>query len=222
MRIPIFSRFVKSPFEELVEHAEKVKECTWLFQQAMECYVSDNCKSFTEIKAKVLQAETEADEIKRQLRDRISNGPVFYVNKFNFLMYLKEQDHILDAVEQCLNWLDYRPEPDVLIELKKEFFLLVDAIIDPIEELCNMVEETRVYFNTLSEKQRRQVNKTIQSIHEKEYDADKAEDIVKKKIFSLNTDPVVVFHMVRLVESIGQIADRSENAGDILHTMLVK
>ena len=36
MRIPILSMFVTSPFKGLQEHAEKVKECAWVFQQAIE------------------------------------------------------------------------------------------------------------------------------------------------------------------------------------------
>ena len=56
MRIPFLSMFMKSPFEGLQEHAEKVKECAWTFQQAMECHVADRCKRFEE-----LREEKEAD-----------------------------------------------------------------------------------------------------------------------------------------------------------------
>ena len=50
MRIPFLSLFVTSPFEGLLEHAEKVKECAWAFQQAMECHVSDRCRQFEELR----------------------------------------------------------------------------------------------------------------------------------------------------------------------------
>jgi uncharacterized protein Yka (UPF0111/DUF47 family) len=32
------------------------------------------------------------------------------VDKFAFFMYLREQDGVLDAVEESLYWLSYRPE----------------------------------------------------------------------------------------------------------------
>jgi uncharacterized protein Yka (UPF0111/DUF47 family) len=35
MRIPFLSMFMTSPFVGLQEHAEKVKECAWTFQQAI-------------------------------------------------------------------------------------------------------------------------------------------------------------------------------------------
>ena len=61
MRIPFFSMFMTSPFEGLQEHAEKVKECAWAFQQAIECHLAEKCKTFEEFRQEVIQLETEAD-----------------------------------------------------------------------------------------------------------------------------------------------------------------
>ncbi|MBW2337222.1 MAG: hypothetical protein JRF47_10775, partial [Deltaproteobacteria bacterium] len=44
MRIPFISLFLTSPLEGLLEHAEKIKECAWAFQQAMECHITDQCE----------------------------------------------------------------------------------------------------------------------------------------------------------------------------------
>ena len=42
-----------SPFDGLQEHAEKVKECAWAFQQAMECHITEQCKAFEEFRLEV-------------------------------------------------------------------------------------------------------------------------------------------------------------------------
>ncbi len=55
MRIPFFDMFMTSPFEGLQEHAEKVEECSWAFQQAIECHFSPKCKTFEEFRAEVIQ-----------------------------------------------------------------------------------------------------------------------------------------------------------------------
>lgn len=39
MRIPILALFRRSPFEDLKIHANKVRECTWMFKKAIECYI---------------------------------------------------------------------------------------------------------------------------------------------------------------------------------------
>jgi hypothetical protein len=35
-------------------------------------------------------------------------------------------------------------------------------------------------------------------------------------------DPVAVFHLIRLTEIIGSIADHAENAGDMMRAMVAK
>jgi uncharacterized protein Yka (UPF0111/DUF47 family) len=95
-------------------------------------------------------------------------------------------------------------------------------VIDPIEELSLMVAEARKYFTSYSEKHRKTVKEIIHSIRKQEHEADKAEDLTKRKIFNSDVDPVTVFHMVRLAEILGSIADHAENAGDMMRAMLSK
>ena len=48
------------------------------------------------------------------------------------------------------------------------------------------------------------------------------EDGIKAKVMNMQIDPVTVFHMIRLAETIGSIADHSENAGDMMRAMLAR
>jgi len=222
MRVPFKSMFMTSPFEGLLEHAEKVKECTWAFQQAVECHIADQCQSFEEFRKDVVKLESEADAIKRRIRGHLPKGTLMPVDKFQIFRYLREQDGVLDKVEDSLDWISYRPEPGIPKELEKDFMLLIDAVIEPIEELSRMVSEAREYFNTFSEEQRIRVKEIIRSLRRQEHEADKYEDKIKEKALNLKIDPVTVFHMVRLAETIGSIADHAENAGDMMRAMIAK
>lgn len=222
MRIPFLSIFMSSPFEGLQEHAEKVKECAWALQQAIECHVSNRCKTFEEHRQEVIRLESQADAIKRRIRGHIPKGTLLPVDKFQLFRYLREQDNVLDAVEDSLDWLSYRSEPGIPAELEKEFFLLVDACIEPIEELSRMVSEARKYFRSFSEKQRVVVKEIIRGMRKLENEADVIEDRLKRNVFNMKIDPVTVFHMVRLAEIIGSIADHAENAGDMMRAMVAK
>ena len=165
--------------------------------------------------------ETEADAIKRRIRGHIPLGAMMPVNKFLLFMYLKEQDEVLDAAEDALDWLSYRTTTGIPEHLKKDFFLLVDSVIEPIEELSSMVAEARKYFKTYSDKQRNIVKKIINNLRQKEFEADKVEDKLKREIFSMtNEDPITIFHLVKLAEFIGKIADHAENAGDMMRAMI--
>jgi predicted phosphate transport protein (TIGR00153 family) len=222
MRIPFLSLFVTSPFEGLLEHAEKVKECAWAFQQAIECHVSDRCRQFEERRREVSKLENQADNIKRRIRGHLPIGTLMPVSKFQLFRYLREQDQVLDAVKDALNWISYRSEPGIPPELEKYVFLLVDAVIDPLEELSRMVAGAKLYFETYSEKQRVAVKEIIRRVRAQEHAADKAEAEIKQRVFNMDIDPVTVFHMVRLAETIGSIADHAENAGDMMRAMLAR
>ena len=222
MRIPFFSMFMTSPFEGLQEHAEKVKECGWAFQQAIECHLANKCKTFEEFRQEVIQLETEADVIKRRIRGHLPKGTLMPVYNFLLFRYLREQDQVIDAVEDALDWISFRNEPGIPPELEKEFLILTDAVINPIEELLKMVTEARKYFKNYSEDQRVIIKDIIHKLHQQEHEADKAEDVVKQKALNMDIDAVTVFHVVRLAEIIGSIADHAQNAGDMMRAMIAR
>ena len=222
MRIPFLSLFMTSPFEGLEEHAEKVKECAWAFQQAIECHASLRCRQFDELRRNVIQLEHEADAVKRRIRGHLPMGTLMPVSKFQLFRYLREQDQVLDAVKDALDWISYRTEPGIPPELHKDFFFLVDAVIEPIEEMIRMVEGAREYFRTYSEKQRVTVKAIIRRVRDQEHAADQLEAAIKQKIFNMEADPVTVLHVVQLAEIIGSIADHAENAGDMMRAMLAR
>ena len=222
MRIPFISMFITSPFDGLQEHAEKVKECAWVFQRAIECVIEDRCEDFENFRTDINKLESEADAIKRRIRGHLPKGTLLAVDKFQLFRYLREQDKVLDAVEEGLDWLSFRAAAGIPQVLEKDFMILVEAVINPIEQLHQMVAEARKYFSSFSEHQRVVVKDMIHTLRQYEHEADKLEDAVKEKIFNSIDDAVAVFHLVRLTEIIGSIADHAENAGDMMRAMMAK
>jgi len=222
MRIPFISMFMTSPFEGLQEHAEKVKECAWVFQKAIECILMDRCEDFEHFREDISRLEEEADAIKRRIRGHLPKGTLMVVDKFELFRYLGEQDKVLDSVEDALDWLSFRSSAGIPEALEKDFMILVEAVMDPIEELSKVVIEARKYFSNFSENQRRLVKNMIRTLRAHEHEVDKLEDALKEKIFNTIDDGVAVFHLVRLAEIIASIADHAENAGDMMRAMVAR
>ncbi len=222
MRIPFLSMFIKSPLDDLQEHAEKVKECSWAFHQAVECYASIRCDTFEELRQEVSRFENEADAIKRRIRGHLPIGVMLPVEKFEIFRYLREQDSVLDSIKEATNWLSYRPEAGIPKYAEKDFFMLIDAVIEPIEALTVMIAEARIYFKNFSEKQRRKVKEIITNLRQLEHEADKLEYTLTKKIFKYEKDPITALHLIKLVEVIGNTADHAENTADMMRAMLAR
>jgi hypothetical protein len=214
--------FITSPFEGLKEHAEIVKECSWTFQQAIECYISHKCQNFEEFRQEVSRLESQADNIKRRIRGHLPVGTLMPVSKFQLFRYLREQDGVMDAMQDALDWISYRSDLGLPVELEKDFFLLVNAVSEPIEVLYSMLEQAHLYFKTYNRKQRDLVKEKITHLRKMEHEADLIEDTIKKKVFHLSTDSITIYHLVRLAEILGSIADHAENAGDMMRAMVAR
>jgi uncharacterized protein len=223
MRLPFSSLFMTSPFEGILEHAQKVKECTLIFEQAIECYISKQCvMNVEDYKKNIADIESAADAIKRRIRGHIPKGTLMPVEKFTIFRYLREQDSVLDAVQDTIDWISYRKDVRISEDLGNSLYSLSQAVIKAINEMVLMVSESKKYFDSFSEKQRYKVKDIIKNLHIQEHEADEEEDALKRKAFELNDDPVTMFHIVKLAEIIGSIADHAENAGDMMRAMLAQ
>ncbi len=138
MRLSLSSLFYKSPFENLQKHADKVKECAQLFKEAAACHIGKECKKFDLFTEQVARLESEADSIKRNIRNHLPRGILMPVDKFQFFQYLKEQDKVVDEVEEAMFWLSFRPRgiPD---EVSTDFHHFVEAVLPAIEKLPELV-----------------------------------------------------------------------------------
>ena len=213
--------FYKSPFENLKKHADKVKDCARMFSRAVTCHIDNRCEEFDHLTEEVARLESEADAIKRNIRGHMPKGIWMPVDKFAFFMYLREQDHVLDAVEESLYWLSYRPEA-IQEEIGDDLVYLVESIIPAIEKLSPMVETATEYFRSGLEEKRLEVKSIVRDVRQHEHEGDLIERELKHKIFTTIKDPLQVFHLIRLVETIGSIADHAQNASDMMRAMIAR
>jgi len=221
MRLLLSSLFYRSPFESLQRHADKAKECAQLFLEAVICHIGEDCKEFDLLTEKVARLESEADAIKRNIRNHLPRGVLMPVDKFQFLQYLREQDKVLDEVEEALFWLSFRPR-GVPKEVSDDISHLVEAVVPPIEKLSELVALARKYFKSKSQEQRTKMKSLIRDIRQHEREADHLERELKFKIFSIIKEALVVYHLIHLVEIVGNIADHAQNASDRMRAMIAK
>jgi len=221
MRWVLSSLFFKSPFENLQKHADKVKECAVLFKKAAELHMQENYKEFEAITDEVAKLESEADAIKRNIRNHLPRGILMPVDKFQFFLYIREQDKVMDEIEETLFWLSFK-EGSIIEELKEDFLHLIDLVIKPVNLLSPLVNGARIYFKTHFDDDRNKVKAICRDIRQWEREADFVEKEIKQKVFKGISDAFLVFYLIRLTEYIGSIADHAENASDMMRAMIAR
>lgn len=222
MRSPFVHLFRESPFVKLLKHAEIVQEGGGLFRKAMICYLDGPCTEFQTLHMDVTRMEHEADRLKQNIRGHLPRGLMMPVDKFQFLIYLREQDKALDSVQDSLHWLSYKNTevPDVLVD---DLLLLVDKAVESINQLPLMVRRATVYLRSYSDKDRQLVKEVIKALRLKESESDTIERKLKSDIFSLpSVEAITVYHLIRLVEYMGDISNHAENAADVMRAMIAK
>lgn len=222
MRIPLISVFMFSPFKGLQEHAEKVREGASKFKEAVRCYLTVGCEAFELLRHEVSDLEHAADVIKRRIRGHLPKGTLIVVDKFQLFDYLREEDKIIDVCEHVLDWLSFRPADKISKDFRDGILFLLDTVVEPMDRLVQMLVDGRRYFETFSEKDRDIVKEHIRELRRNEGRADVLEATLKHDIFTKENDATTIFHLIRLVEMLGEIADHAENAGDRMRSMIAR
>jgi len=224
-RVPVADTFRrKSPFGQLLEHMEKVRECTDILGKGLIKYYNGNYKGFSDLAKKVSEIEHEADMIKRNLRNHLPTSLFMPVDKGKFMWALREQDKILDHAENLVKMLDMRhtkiPKElqEVFISHLKLVMKTVDAMQDAVGNVRDLVETSFV------KREREQTKKYIYKVHELEWKADQKKYEMTQGIYNLEKklDPMDVYHLLKIADWVDDIADHAENVADWIRAMIAK
>jgi len=224
-RAPISDTFRrKSPFDQMLEHMGKVRECVSLLGDSLVKYYKGDYKGFSELSERVSEIEHEADIIKGNLRNHLPNWVFMPVDRGKFLWALREQDAILDHAENLVQMLDMRhteiPKElqDLFIDHAQLVMKTVVAMEDAVESVRDLVEASFV------KREREHTKQFIHNVHELEWTADQKKYEMTKGIykFEKKLKPMDVYHLLKIADWVDDIADHAENVADWIRSMIAK
>lgn len=220
-RVPILGALGgSSPFKGLVEHAAKVKECIRLWKQAISAYIEKKYDVFEELSEQVQRLEHEADLIKGNINAHLPKGIYMPVHKSDFMMCLKEQDSILDYAEDTVIWLSFKKVDMGFI--KDDMLEHIQKITETVETLEKVALGIRDFFTLMKKKNREEMKELIKQVHRLEWESDRIEKRLTKKVFDSSLDAISVYFIVKTINLTAQIANHAENAGDKIRAMIAK
>jgi len=214
----------KSPFDQLLEHMGKVRECINLLGDGLIRYYKGDYKGFSELTEKVSSIEHDADIIKGNLRNHIPSSLFMPVDKGKFLWVLREQDAILDHAENLVQMLDMR-HTKIPVELQKIFIAHAQLVINTVIAMEEAVESIRDLVETsFIQRERDQTKEFIHKVHDFEWKADQKKYDMTKGIYKLEKKlkPMDVYHLLKIADWVDDIADHAENVADWLRSMIAK
>ncbi|UCB59181.1 MAG: TIGR00153 family protein [Thermoplasmatales archaeon] len=224
-RVPVTNTFRrKSPFDQLIEHMGKIRECINILGRGLIRYCKGDYKDFSNIALKVSELEHEADLIKGNLRNHLPNSLFMPVDKGKFMWALREQDAILDHAENLSRMLDMR-HTKIPKELQSIFIEHVELVIKTVDTMetavCNIRDLVETSF---VKREREQTKEYIRKVHKLEWKADQKKYEATKGIYKLEKKlkPMDVYHLLKIADWVDDIADHAENVADWLRSMIAK
>ncbi len=222
-RIPVRGIFRRSPFEGLLEHANKVHECIKILMPAVKHFCDGEYKKMDKMVKKISELEHEADVIKGNIRAHLPKFIFLPVKRSDFLMLLREEDKILDFAEDVANLMAMR-HSKVPKDIKPDLLEHTKTVVETVEAFDKAIMNLKDLLETsFGKREREETKKMIHGVHRKEWEADQVEAKLSKKLFNYEgLDPITVIHLLKIVDRMDQIANHAENAGDWLRAMLAK
>ena len=214
--------FGKSPFEPLHQHMLKVKACVGLVRPLMDAFLKGEQEKVKDVAKKIFKAEHDADIVKKEIRGRLPKSILLPVARGDILRFLKEQDNIADSAEDLAALLILR-KTTVPEELQEKLKIFVDRVLETYEVAMTVSSEIKLLAETsFGGEEAHKVMELIEQLKLKEWEADKAQMKVARKMFSIEKklDPVSVMMWMHIFRELGTLANHAENAGDQMRLML--
>ena len=216
--------FGPSPFKQLYEHAQKVHECVKLLHPLADALLAENYEKIEELHNVMSRTEHEADQIKTQLRDAISNLHFLSVGRHELSEFLAYQDDVADAAEDFAVVLLLR-KTKIPSELREDFMAYVEQVISVSEQLLELSEG----LSTLAEaafggQEAQDMLAAIEKISAEEWKADRLEREFARHFYSMEDtlDPITIMFLDKYCKILGAVANNAERTAKYLRLVIRK
>jgi uncharacterized protein len=220
-----FSRiFGSSPVTPLQKHIDIVVLCVEELIPYFESVINNKWDQATEIQAKLVQLEHEADEIKNELRLHLPTSLFMPIDRRDVLEVLDLQDHIANKAKDISG-----------LTLGRKMSLpesISAAYMEFLKRCIDATRQAQVAINELDElvvtgfrgDEAIRVKKMIEELHTIEDETDEIQIKLRADLYKTEQElpPIDVMFLYKIIEWTGDLADSAQSTGNRLQLMLAK
>ena len=216
-KTPMFTKlFGPSPIAPIQQHMTVCEECAAELEPFVEAVLREDWLAVGQYAARVAELENKADEIKKSIRMKLPRSLFLPVSRNNLLELLHVQDQIANAVQDVTGLIIGRrmcfPEglhPLLLsyVQASKDAVRLAGVAMDELNDLlATGFSMQEIDF----------IENILERLHLAEHKSDELQVEVRQKLFSYekDLDSVDVMFMYKIIDLIGDMADRAQTVGN--------
>ena len=207
----------KQVIELILKHLDMVEDCLLNAIKTIEYYIEDNIREAKVSARKTRSDESEADIIRYGIRDKLYSGAYLPLLREDIYKLVESIDKVGNAGEACSDFI-LNQRPQIPEEMKPHFLAVARDSLGIIESLklavlCYFKGECKIEV----------VREHTKEIGMQEAQVDKLEWDLTKEIFTSKTlDFAHQLHLKLCLDSIVEVSDRAEDAGDQLELAALK
>ncbi|WP_120994288.1 TIGR00153 family protein [Stutzerimonas urumqiensis] len=221
---PFVSLFGRSPIGPMQQHMAKAHECAANLVPFFEAAMAKDWERVEQIQKEMARLENEADKIKKNVRQHLPMSLFLPVPRSDLLELLSVQDKIANRAKDIAGLMLGRcmtvPEP-----LQPQMTAFVQRCVEASSQANKAMCEFDSLLETgFSGREAVLVEQMVQELEDIERDTDRMQITVRRELYKLEKDlpPVDVMFLYKVIEWVGDVADRAERVGNRLEQLLAR
>lgn len=218
--LTLLKLFGKSPFAPLQIHMEKVALCVAELEALFKAFFAGDSKTVARLASAISDNEHEADQTKNYIRNHLTKGVFFLMDRSDLLAILALQDSIADKAEDIGFLLTMRALP---LTFQEDFFPFLEKNLQALQETFKIMQELDELLETsFGGNEAEKVKQMTEKVARLEHEADILEAALFKRLYNEgDAMPHTVFHLWRKIfEEVGSLADLAEKLADRIRMLL--
>ncbi len=221
---PFSNLFGQSPIKPMQEHMAVSVRAAKELDTFLEAAIAGDWDQAEAVQQRISDSENEADKLKKQLRLHLPKSLFLPVPRSDLLELLSMQDKIANRAKDIAGLMLGR-QMGIPAKMQKKMRNFVEAAVATAEQALKAINELDELLETgFSGRELKVVEKMIRELDNLEHKTDKLEVGIRASLFALEAElpPVDVMFLYRVIEWIGDLADRSQRVGSRLQILLAR
>lgn len=216
--------FGRSPIKPLQEHIRKAHQCAELLVPFTEALIAGDWEQARDAQQKISQFEKDADEIKRLIRRQLPKSLFLSFPREDLLDLLSSQDKIANKSKDIAG-LMYGRRMAIPALLAEPMLRYVRGSVAASSQAVKAIGELDELIETgFGGHEIKLVEKLIEDLDNLEQDTDEQQITIRGLLFSVEKElhAVDVMFLYRIIEEVGELADRAQRVGGQLQMLLAR
>lgn len=219
---PFTNLFAQSPIRPIQEHMAKSHECALQLMPYFEAVLASDWDQAKIVQKNISKLEGDADKLKKAVRLNLPKSLFLPVPRSDLLALVAMQDKIANGTKDISGLMLGRKMeiPETLATIMLEY--VAEAIATSAQALKAIQEMDELLETGFRGREVKLVEELITELDRLEHKNDKLQVKVRAKLFKLEAQlpPVDVMFLYKIIDWIGELADRAQKVGSRLQLLI--